>query len=920
MQINTNINVSDNLINTNEQGNTKVADIFEGVANYNKDIAGVFSDIERSKRNVKSENYSGNIYGERGYENSMEASKGDSLENQTGMIKDALKNVSQMITPEGYSQMSELGITPTDEEPDKFVGVYERIQIELATYCEDYNATFLNVSSDKIKEVVGDIPVDFDGEMKFEALRNQIEKIMDSVGVEVNEENLSKVKQMLIKDIPVTEDTIVKTVDNNTYDIDSAVEVLENASSKAIEVIVNNNYRLNISNLRKYGDTDNIVSDTESITTYTNDIMAGTDGIKDVGVDDEKINSNNVNSEKINALELAKKTVYEAAAVLTKGALMHMQKLGININFAKLSDMIEHMQRLEDNVCKTFLSENIEAPNEEQIDVFKSTISTVYKIEKAHIRFIAEVEESDTLAKVGEKATYAPYVSEALDTYESLGTKIRPDLGDSISKAFRNVDSILQENGFELNDTNRQVARILGYNMMEINEENMETVKEKLFTVDYVVKNLTPKTVSYLISNNINPMNKDLNSLAKEISEINNQIGDLGEKSYAKYLYKLEKTENISDEDRKKYISFFRTLHEISKKDTRAIGAIVDTNSEFTIENMLKLSKSYKVVNKIDVLADTISKIIDPSSTKALFESTVNGSISLENALDVVRQNIDVDLEKQYMKEQTEKLNEQIGMISDDEISELLTYHIPVNIINLSNTFKLKNGNRAFNVLDDKVKDDIESAFLGEKEEEEDASGLNNDDDTNKSGVIEKDDQFTKLTSLYERLSKKSDITATLEQSGMLKTLEEFAKRDNYFIPLNIEGNVVNVHLRVNNDMEKTGVDISIKESEYGEVNLMLTKKEHGFDGMLTYGEMSAKENIENLAKEYMGSLKNAGIEIISLSVVQCDRYTNKAKNNNVKNKENSKTEIQNRVERNTLFRCAKLFIREFTSSVRLSK
>lgn len=914
MQINTNINtnqnknVTDSFINKNEQGNTSIADLFSGASNYKKDIAGVFSHNVMDKRNVKSDNYSGNA--QSGDADSIignginankngKSSKGDSIESKTRAINDAINAISQMITPEGYSQASELGITPSEEDPEKFVGVYERIQIELATYCEDYNPTFLNVNADKVKEVVGNIKVDFDSEMNFETLKNQIEKIMDSVGIEVNDENLLKVKEMLAADIPVTEDTIIdnvtsqydefvqnesiqnksvqnESIQNESDNIEDAIEVLNNADDRAIFSIVKNDYRLNIQNLRRFSNPSKQSS--------------------------EEIDDTNTR------FVTAKNIVLEAAAVLSKGAFMHMQKLGININYAKISDMVSNIKEMENSISEAFLSEAIDTPSQEQVDIFKGTISTVYEIEKSHIKFVAQVEVTDTLAVVGEKAAEATSSisvesvtskatgvnsATALESYEALGTKIRTDLGDSITKAFQNVDSLLEETGFEVNDTNRQAMRILGYNQMEINVENMDNVKEKLFTVDYIVKNLTPKTVTYLIANNINPLNKDLNTLSEEIAKINEELGDLGEKSYAKYLYKLEKTESISDEDRSKYISLFRALHEVSKKDSRAVGGIVNTNAEFTIENMLKVSSSYKVANKIDVLANTISGIIDPKATKALFESTATGSISLENALDIVRQNIDEDLEKQYMKEQTDKLTEGLSLVSDEQVAELLTHHIPVNVVNLVSTFKLMNGNKAFDDFDRDEKSEIRALFMDDADDTEEASDK---------------DYFNELTESFNNLYQKNSITAMLDKSGMLKTLSEYAKRGSYYIPIEVGEDTVNIHLQVNNDAGNTRVDISIKESIFGEINLMLTKKEQGFDGMLAYENISAKDTMENLAKDFMNTLNASGIDMVAMFAVQCDKY------NRVNNDASDK--ISNRVDRNLSFRCAKIFIRKFANAI----
>ena len=49
------------------------------------------------------------------------------------------------------------------------------------------------------------------------------------------------------------------------------------------------------------------------------------------------------------------------------------------------------------------------------------------------------------------------------ERYETMQTEVRKDLGDSIKKAFENVDDILEDLGFEATESNERAVRILGY-------------------------------------------------------------------------------------------------------------------------------------------------------------------------------------------------------------------------------------------------------------------------------------------------------------------------------------------------------------------------------------------------------------------------------------------------------------------------
>ena len=73
--------------------------------------------------------------------------------------------------------------------------------------------------------------------------------------------------------------------------------------------------------------------------------------------------------------------------------------------------------------------------------------------------------------------------------YETLMTAPRTDMGDSIQKAFRNVDDILNDLGVEATEENRRAVRILGYNGIEITEDSIIQMKAADEEVQRMFKN-----------------------------------------------------------------------------------------------------------------------------------------------------------------------------------------------------------------------------------------------------------------------------------------------------------------------------------------------------------------------------------------------------------------------------------------------
>ena len=97
--------------------------------------------------------------------------------------------------------------------------------------------------------------------------------------------------------------------------------------------------------------------------------------------------------------------------------------------------------------------------------------------------------------------------------YETLMTEPRRDLGDRISKAFRNIDDILTDLGLETSESNKRAVRILGYNRMEINEDNINAVKEADSRVTGVISRMTPATTLQMIREQKNPLEMTMEEL-----------------------------------------------------------------------------------------------------------------------------------------------------------------------------------------------------------------------------------------------------------------------------------------------------------------------------------------------------------------------------------------------------------------------
>ena len=175
-------------------------------------------------------------------------------------------------------------------------------------------------------------------------------------------------------------------------------------------------------------------------------------------------------------------------------------------------------------------------------------------------------------------------------------------MGDSIQKAFRNVDDILEDLGLETNDSNRRAVRILGYNNMEITQDSIQSVKEADMQVTGVIRRMTPATTLQMIREQINPLDMNLDELEEYLNEQDKDTGSDAEK-FSTYLHKLDQSHAITEDEREAYIGIYRLFRQIEKTDGAAIGSVVASGAEMNFKNMLSAVRTSRHKN-MDISID----------------------------------------------------------------------------------------------------------------------------------------------------------------------------------------------------------------------------------------------------------------------------------------------------------------------------
>ena len=188
------------------------------------------------------------------------------------------------------------------------------------------------------------------------------------------------------------------------------------------------------------------------------------------------------------------------------------------------------------------------------------------------------------------KALQASY-EKAQASYEKLMTGPRSDLGDSIDKAFASVEHILKDLGAELTDENRRAVRILGYNQMEMNLSNLEAVRDADRQVQGVLEKLTPAATLKMIRDGFNPLEKSFGELEQYFKTLPPEYKKEAD-SYSRFLYGLERNNEITPEERESYIGIYRLVRQLEKAEGAAVGALVNAQTEIHFSNLLSALQS----------------------------------------------------------------------------------------------------------------------------------------------------------------------------------------------------------------------------------------------------------------------------------------------------------------------------------------
>lgn len=441
---------------------------------------------------------------------------------------------------------------------------------------DDLPETLANIYRLEHVETYREVRINMEMEETWAKVSNRAVELLENQGVNADKEGLEAAKWLFTKGMEITPASVAKYL--------SLSELKREAGSK--EGL--NNLTAKIAKGLSQGKD-------------TSDVVVGNANNRQAGY---VVNYFRKTTE-ITITEVTKRrNLEEIRLKLTEESAVNMLNKGIKIDVADLKGLVDNLRKEEESYFKSLLdgAKTLDryAEKSEKIDNTVNQIELLRSV--VSIRSYAITREYSSEYKIGAvsetyrketRITLASYHEAGL-AYEKGETAIRPDLGDSIKKAFGNIDEVLKDNGLELNDENRKAVRLLAYNKAEVSFESVTKMKTASVLTEATIKELKPATVAGLIKSGINPIDLDMEELLEKSKEINEKIIPDDEK-YSRYLYNLEKSGEVSEAEREAYIGIYRLLNQIEKGDDAAVGSVSLANQNLTLRNMLSAVRTKKL-------------------------------------------------------------------------------------------------------------------------------------------------------------------------------------------------------------------------------------------------------------------------------------------------------------------------------------
>lgn len=802
----------------------------------------------------------------------------------------------------------------------------------------------------------------------WEQLKPQMEKVLEEAGIEITEESLAEARWLVEAGIPLTADTVSSLHEIEQVTMPQDMQQILSAVAAAVSDGKNAgsaNLADGRSNREKAADY--VEAFAQISEEAVDQVSAEGNGLtlQNLEKAQEQIDREGVTGNTPEQIS-ARRQLEEVRLMMTIEANRKLLESGYSIDTTELEKLVEALKKIEQEQNRILFGEPDGTRAAEKASLFgevqQKTAEIPFLPAAVLAKYISE-EELFTLDSVHSHGTALKNDYEtAGKSYETLMTAPRADMGDSIRKAFRNVDDILEDMGMEISEENRRAVRILGYNSMDITAENMDAVKKYDMELRQTIRKMTPAATLQAIRDGKNPLTMSMEELNQYLDGSDRQTS-VREEKFSKYLYKLEKNHAIEEQEREAYIGIYRMFRQLEKTDDAAVGSLLKEGVPLSFQNILTAMRSTKKQG-MDYTVDDKFSGVDAVSYKSITDQILSGfpdlaksgadggnqqgqrqassdaqahyynqlageiadglepemltKVSLQPGMTIEefagqidRMQPDAELEKAYEQEQLQQYRS-LSTVEDAVISELLAYKQAVTPDHVTAAMEMRK-NPGF--LHKKLNDLDKSA---DKHKVKDAV----------SDMVESLTDQDSASAAYEKMQETFDEMIGEAKEGEvtyldLRTLQScqkqlalagsLAKEENYQIPVEVHGELTAINLKILHGSEGGKVSAVMQTEKYGQVAAQFYVRNNMVSGYIAcntgYGtrELQGEENVlrETLAQAV--STGEKPLEIGSIGIVYSEEM-------NAEGYTREDLDSDTQVQTVDLYRIAKAFITTVTA------
>ena len=548
----------------------------------------------------------------------------------------------------------------------------------------------------------------------------------------------------------------------------------------------------------------------------------------------------------------ARRRLEEVRLMMTFEANLKLLKSGYQIETAELSQLVEELKASEENTKQLLFG--TKDPDELQIrdSLYQDTLTKVAQIGEMPAQVIGKVIDVPAFYHLNYIHTQGTVLKSTYENvnaaYETVMTVPRADLGDNIRKAFRNVEEILAGLNLKPDEANERAVRILGYNSMMITEENINRVKAADLQLNRVIRKLTPGATLKLIRDGINPLTMNLEELENHLNGQENRQDDA--ERYSRFLYKLEKNNRITPQEKESFIGIYRLLRQVEKSDGAVIGSLVNQGAEVNFKNLLTALRtgsdrhmeytiddtfggvdgSYRNGNIEDQISSYYNHlardIYERLEPETMAGAGVDENMTLDRLHEAMNQNPKQispeteQVERLYRTEQLEEIRS-VRFVSESTLDMLMNYDQTISADTLLAADYLMQYRGA---MFRQIFGYADKAGSRMQEETEQAMyKLQRNLTDHDSAVTAYDNLVETAGDVLERITDTTsgyiDVRSITNFHKQLHVAGNLAKKDNYEVPVKINGEINSINLQiVHNGDDKGKVQITFEADYYGKV------------------------------------------------------------------------------------------------------